>query len=78
MPPTQRSGKARSCGGGRLTDVGTLFLASLEVLHQTCDFQGVVDRRSQRLPLVNEAVELVIEHIADGWLQRQPLFMGAA
>jgi hypothetical protein len=78
MPPTQRSGKARSCGGGRLTDAGTLFLAALEVLHQTCDFQGVVDRRSQRLPLVNEAVELVIEHIADGGLQRQPLFMGAA
>src|SRR5208282_2295994 len=42
-----------SCGGGRLTEAGTLFLAALEVLHQTCDFQGVVDRRSQRLPLVN-------------------------
>src|SRR5208337_5154256 len=74
MPPTQRSGKARLCGRGRLTDAGTLFLAALEVLHQTCDLQGVVDRGSQRLPLVNEAVALVIEHIADGGLQRKPLF----
>ena len=25
----------------------------------------------------DEAVELVVEHVADGWLEREPFFLGA-
>ena len=53
------------------------LLASAHDVHEPGDIECLADRRGERVISAYEAMELIVEHIADGRLQRESFFLGS-